>query len=182
MTRKVLAAFTLLLSAVAGFVPLASASDDCVHDKTGSECVYVETKVPKTDLTLTVLHNNDGESQLVNAGDGLEAFGGVHRFGQVVTQQKVAAGRGNQTEYIFVSSGDNFLASPEFQASINDGVFYDANALGALDYDAIQIGNHDFDFGPQLLADFINSYRVRERTPYLASNLDFSGEPALQEL
>jgi len=165
MFRKTLAAFVLLLTAVAGVTPGISAADQ-----------------PEVDLTLTVLHNNDGESQLVNAGEGLEAYGGVHRFASVVTREKVAGSRGNQTESIFVSSGDNFLASPEFQASVNDGVFYDAVALGKLDYDAIQLGNHDFDFGPQVLADFINSYKPSEQTPYLAANLDFSAEPSLQEL
>ncbi len=29
------------------------------------------------EFRLTILHNNDGESQLINAGDGLEDFGGV---------------------------------------------------------------------------------------------------------
>ncbi len=29
---------------------------------------------------LTILHNNDGESQLVNAGSGLEDYGGAARF------------------------------------------------------------------------------------------------------
>lgn len=171
MARKIFAAFALLLTTVAGLSPGAGATDSASVDSRG-----------RTDLTLTILHNNDGESQLINAGEDAEEFGGVARFGQVVTQQKVRARRGNKTEFLFVSSGDNFLAGPEFQASLNDGEFYDAEVLGALDYDAIQLGNHDFDFGPQVLADFINSYKVRERTPYLASNLDFSAEPALQAL
>lgn len=81
-----------------------------------------------------------------------------------------------------VSSGDNFLAGPVFQASLEDGVFYDALALDALGYDAIDLGNHDFDFGPDLLADFINDFRNPGDPPYLSSNLDFSAEPSLQDL
>ncbi len=33
---------------------------------------------------LTVLHNNDGESQLVNAGSGVEDYGGAARFKALV--------------------------------------------------------------------------------------------------
>ncbi len=131
-------------------------------------------------LTLTILHNNDGESQLLNAGNDLEDFGGIGRFATVAEREQKAARRGRNTEYLMVSSGDNFLAGPEFQASLEDGVFYDARALGALGYDAIALGNHDFDFGPELLADFLDGYR-RNRVPqYLTANMDFSGEPELQ--
>ena len=31
------------------------------------------------DFYLTILHNNDGESQVINAGSGLEDFGGAAR-------------------------------------------------------------------------------------------------------
>ena len=34
----------------------------------------------RVDFWLTVLHNNDGESQVINAGTGLEDFGGAARF------------------------------------------------------------------------------------------------------
>jgi 5'-nucleotidase len=36
--------------------------------------------------------------------------------------------------------------------------FYDSIALDLVGYDAIIIGNHDFDFGPEVLADFITGF------------------------
>ena len=39
----------------------------------------VEAGRPKIDFWLTILHNNDGESDLINLGSGLEDFGGVAR-------------------------------------------------------------------------------------------------------
>jgi 5'-nucleotidase len=82
---------------------------------------------------------------------------------------------------LFLSSGDNFLAGPEFAASLEQGVpFYDSTLLGLLRYDAIALGNHEFDFGPDVLADFIAG--VDGRIPFLSANLDFSGEPRLAEL
>jgi 5'-nucleotidase len=78
-----------------------------------------------------------------------------------------------------VSSGDNFLAGPEFNASLENGVpFYDTIAMELIGYDAVSFGNHDFDFGPDVLADFLAGYMVPP--PYVAANLDFTGEPGLQ--
>lgn len=145
---------------------------------------------PKTDFVLTLLHNNDGESQLINAGTGLEDFGGVARFATVVDNLRWAAThgpppadlRGAKRGALLVSSGDNFLAGPEFNVSLEKGVpFYDTIAMDLIGYNAVAIGNHDFDFGPDVLADFIIGY---ERTfpTYLSANLDFAGEPRLQEL
>ena len=48
-----------------------------------------------------------------------------------------------------------------------------------MEMDAICLGNHDFDFGPDVTADFINSVG---NAPFLSANLDFSGEPALNSL
>ena len=82
-------------------------------------------------FTLTILHNNDGESALLPSGD--EA--GVARFATALKRAKrTALNQGDG--FIMVSSGDNFLASPEFAASLADGVFYDALALDMLRYDA----------------------------------------------
>lgn len=128
-------------------------------------------------FSLTVLHNNDGESQLINAGSGLENFGGAARFTSVVKNLRNTA---TTDGVVTLSSGDNFLAGPEFTASLNDGVFYDARVLNQIGYDAIDLGNHDFDFGPDVLADFIDA--VDDDITYLSSNLDFSGEAALQGL
>lgn len=126
-------------------------------------------------VMLTILHNNDGESQLINAGSGLENFGGAARFVTLVDQirsQRLGAGNSVLT----LSSGDNILPGPEFNASLNNGVFYDAQVLNAIGYDAIALGNHDFDFGPDLLADFIGDVNA----PYVSANLDFSGNAAMQ--
>jgi len=132
------------------------------------------------DFTLTILHNNDGESQLINAGSGIEDFGGAARFATVVRREKAAANRGGGGS-LLVSSGDNFLAGPEFNASLASGVpFYDTIALDLLDYDAIALGNHDFDFGPDVLAEFLSGYKHPGWPPYLSANLDFSNEPVLQ--
>lgn len=145
---------------------------------------------------LTLLHNNDGESQLIDAGQGREDFGGLARFATLVDQLRELGEEfvpatltplaGSQDDAIgvaiLVSSGDNFLAGPEFNLSLQMGIpFFDAVGLDLIGYDALAIGNHEFDFGPDVLADFIESFSFTS-PPFLSSNLDFSQEARLQGL
>src|SRR5215210_5049845 len=138
---------------------------------------------------LTVLHNNDGESKITAAGSGaLAQYGGMARFATVVDKLRAEAladpdgkGEAPRRGVVMLSSGDNFLAGAEFNASLTKGVpFYDSIGLSLIGYDAIAIGNHEFDFGPDTLADFISGFSGR--TAFLSSNLDFTAEPRLQAL
>jgi 2',3'-cyclic-nucleotide 2'-phosphodiesterase (5'-nucleotidase family) len=140
------------------------------------------------DFTLTILHNNDGESKLISAPGNLD-FGGVARFATLVddlrrdaTRGQAPVGQAHHRGVILLSSGDNFLAGPEFQASLDKGVpFYDSLALDRIGYDAMAIGNHEFDFGPDVLADFIESFGD-DVPPFVSANLDVSAEPRLAAL
>ncbi len=131
------------------------------------------------DLQLVILHHNDGESQLVNASSSAPEYGGVARFASLVHQIRSEATDGGAA-VITISSGDNFLSGPELSVSLDDeSPFYDALALNLIGYDALTIGNHEFDLGPDLLARFISETTT---APFISANLDFSGEPALAAL
>jgi 5'-nucleotidase len=81
-----------------------------------------------------------------------------------------------------LASGSGFLAGPQFNASLEKGVpFYDAIAMDLIGYDAVVLGSHDFDFGPETLADFILSF-TSAPVPFVSANLDVSAEPRLQAL
>ena len=162
--------------AAALVVPVGAATSAAAQDGT------------KPAFTLTILHNNDGESRLTGA-PGNPDFGGVARFATLVddlraeaTRGRPPAGQAGRRGVILLSSGDNFLAGPEFQASLEKGVpFYDSIALSEIGYDAFAIGNHEFDFGPDVLADFIESFG-RNVPPFVSANLDVSDEPRLAAL
>ncbi|MFW6092184.1 MAG: bifunctional metallophosphatase/5'-nucleotidase, partial [Actinomycetota bacterium] len=154
----------------------------------GASAAVADDRGPdRPHYTLTILHNNDGESQLINAPEQPD-FGGVARFATLVddlrkdaTTGKPGPGQAGRRGVVLLSSGDNFLAGPAFQASLDKGVpFYDSIALSRIGYDAIAIGNHEFDFGPDVLADFIEGFGGD--TPFLSANLDVSDEPRLAEL
>jgi 2',3'-cyclic-nucleotide 2'-phosphodiesterase (5'-nucleotidase family) len=181
MNRKVTRILTIL-SIIIIAAPMLVAGFDV---QTGEAA-----RPPKIDVWLTLLHNNDGESRLINLGSGREDFGGVARFKTVVDELRWEATtgaprtdqRGAKRVALMLSSGDNFLAGAEFNSSLEKGVpFYDTIAMDLIGYNAVAIGNHDFDFGPDVLADFIIGYEIT-RPPYLSANLDFSQEPRLQEL
>ncbi|HEY94528.1 MAG TPA: bifunctional metallophosphatase/5'-nucleotidase, partial [Dehalococcoidia bacterium] len=146
-------------------------------------CPEKETIRSDGAYTLTILHNNDGESKLFYLDDDLKNYGGIAQFGGIVEWEKnyIESNNSGNNDVIMVSSGDNFLAGVEFYASQLDGTYYDAIALDELNYDAICFGNHDFDFGPEVLADFIKQVSESQAT-FLSTNLDFSGEPALRYL
>ncbi len=128
------------------------------------------------EVTLTLLHNNDGESKLLPNEDS--GFPGIARF----TQKFQELGTNTDADILLrVTSGDNFLASKEFAAGLaRDGEpLYDSVALSGL-YEAMGLGNHDFDFGPDITARFIEGFNPA--IPFLAANIDLRGEPVLQAL
>lgn len=138
---------------------------------------------------LTLLHNNDGESKYV-VGDSINNYGGITRFKTVLDRLRTEAATdvvpaGTDKGTLTVSSGDNFLAGLNLKASFQrfdsgTGPMYDSDAIAALGYDAVTIGNHEYDFGPTRLADFIS--REGSGVPFLSANTDFTGEPELQKL
>lgn len=137
--------------------------------------------------SLTLFHANDGESKLLGSGN----FGGLDYFvGELDAARAAAATAGR--DVLTVSSGDNSLASLAWSASearrgdISTPItgpennYYDALALTAIGFDVITIGNHEFDFGPAVLGDFIDGYTAAGGTaPWITANLDVSAEPAL---
>jgi len=142
--------------------------------------------------TLTILHNNDGESRLtgLSESDTARFFGGIGEFISVVDSLRTIGDNQDATldsGVVVLSSGDNYLASAAFQASQQriannpSANYYDAEALDLVGYDALCLGNHDFDFGPQVLADFIGDFTNSQPT-FLSANLDFQNEPALAPL
>ncbi|WP_420637458.1 bifunctional metallophosphatase/5'-nucleotidase [Candidatus Poriferisocius sp.] len=171
-----LVAFGLL-----GAASAAAQSDDAVGPVTtqADDAEPVLIHADTDELQLVILHHNDGESQLVQASSDLPDFGGAARFASLVHQLRDEA-TADGAAVITISSGDNFLSGPELSVSLDeDGPFYDALALNLIGYDALTIGNHEFDLGPDVLARFITETTT---APFISANLDFSGEPALAAL
>ena len=127
------------------------------------------------------------ESRLVDYGTSTPNYGGVARFAAVAKNLKTAGmadpGGGGKAGVLRVSSGDNYLPGPEFDASLDKGApYYDAMAMEMIGYDAIAVGNHDFDFGTGILKSFIESFTDAPKPTFLSANLDFSADSNLSGL
>jgi 5'-nucleotidase / UDP-sugar diphosphatase len=138
--------------------------------------------VVEAAFCLTLLHNNDGESQLLPIEP---PFGGVAAFAATVERERALAaevpGCASAGE-ILVSSGDNFLPGPTARINrelrVPNGLpWYDAVALDLIGYDAYTLGNHDFDFGPEGLREFYDSFALPQRL--ISANVDVSADPLL---
>ena len=130
------------------------------------------------DFNLTVLHTNDFHARFepiskydsgCSSEDNTEGkcFGGSARL---VTAVEAARGRAENS--ILVSGGDQFQGT----------LFYTyykgklaAEMMNKMGYDAMTVGNHEFDDGPEVLRGFMDALNF----PVLMSNADFSAEPLL---
>ena len=139
-------------------------------------------------FTLTIMHNNDGESSLLPTEIDGAQYGGAARFARKVTREtirsyfNVDSGESWYRGQVLLNSGDNFLAGTTFEASRQDGApFYDAEFVRRLRYDALAVGNHEFDFGPGVFAEFVEGVQPKGRrtTEFVSANLDYSAEPSL---
>jgi 5'-nucleotidase/UDP-sugar diphosphatase len=150
----------------------------------------------RDNYRLTLLHNNDGESKLAT-GDSRAGYGGAARFATVVERLRAeAAGRTDRRRgddddddrgrksraTLLVSSGDNFLAGLAILAGFESGPPWpDATVANLLGYDAMTIGNHEFDFGQARLAEYIQG--VDRDIPFITANLGFDDTiPELRRL
>ena len=158
-----LAAIMLLSTTIAG----------CIEEE--SENTWDGAIAPDS-YSIDIFHNNDGESDLIREEDRPGISGFIHAL---TTDRQASSEAGHGT--LTLSSGDNFLAGSKWDASTrsNPQRYYDAEALSAIGYDAICIGNHDFDFGPSTLAEFIIA---EGSSTFLSSNIDVSNDPSLKSL
>jgi 2',3'-cyclic-nucleotide 2'-phosphodiesterase (5'-nucleotidase family) len=143
--------------------------------------------------TLTLLHNNDGESSLLPLEYGVEQgkdtvpleVGGVAAFKSVM-EREIDDARYRNNAVLAVYAGDAFLASATLQCTLDDpdGKVYDAIAQRQMPYDAHILGNHEFDFSPDFLERFIRAFEVEGKLtqPFLSANLVFDKEQGFKDL
>ncbi|MDY6938317.1 MAG: choice-of-anchor I family protein [Cyanobacteriota bacterium] len=154
------------------------------NEVSGTATVY-EIETPET-FTLQLLHAADQEA-------GIPALDDAPRFSAVLDALKNedTDGDGNR-DYIntlVLSSGDAYIPGPFLSAS--ESVF-DGSGRGdiliqnELGFQAIALGNHEFDLGTGLVADLLQADAETGYPgadfPYLSSNLDFAPEEDLAPL
>lgn len=132
---------------------------------------------------LIVLHTNDWQSRLLPFGpnaDYTEApgddatLGGIARMQTLVERERARAQEAGVP--LLLLDGGDITAGTLFH-SISRETGTELQLMARLGYDAVTLGNHDFDFGPQGLVEMIESARRGVGTPpIVASNLAFDPE------
>jgi 5'-nucleotidase len=133
------------------------------------------------EYELTIIHTNDVHAR-VDQFDGYggscseedaaagECYGGVARRATEI--DKLRSDGGNT---ILVDAGDEFQGTLFFTQYKGEAAQRFMNELG---YQAMAVGNHEFDDGPGTLASFIKGAYF----PVISANIDASQEPELDDL
>jgi 5'-nucleotidase len=117
---------------------------------------------------LTILHTNDVHSRLEPFpmdGGKYQGMGGVSARASIIRQI-----RSECAQVLLLDAGDIFQGTPFFNMYRGEP---EIRAMAAMGYDAVTMGNHDFDGG-------IENFAIQTRDagfPVLLCNYDFTGTP-----
>lgn len=118
-------------------------------------------------FALTIMHTNDVHGHHLPQRDG---NGGAARQATVVNQI-----RDEVVNHLLLDGGDRFTGTLfHVQYRGQDSV----QIMNAIGYDAMALGNHEFDDGSEVLANFVKGLNF----PALSANIDFSEDPLLDGL
>jgi len=124
----------------------------------------------KTKKQLVVLHTNDVHSCIMPLSENLDNKDLAGRGGFIRRINMIKEQRALHPDMLFFDSGDFSQGSGYytlFKGEVEIGLM---NKMG---YDAATIGNHEFDFG---LENMANLFRMAN-FPIVCSNYDFTGTP-----
>ena len=136
----------------------------------------------QADYTLHILHVNDLHSRIepITKSDSTcraeddaagECFGGVARLATKVAELRAALEAEGQN-VILLDAGDQFQGSLMY-TTYKGAV--EAEFMEAIGFDAMAVGNHEFDDGPEGLAGFLDKVGF----PVISGNIDVSGSNLL---
>ena len=114
-----------------------------------------------TDLRFTILHTNDEHSHLIPipaVNDHTEyrnlAGGGIARLAGAIERVRIEK-RQTGESVLLLSAGD-ILGGPAFGwLALQEGLAPELNLFQEMGYDAVTIGNHEFDYGPDVYARYL---------------------------
>lgn len=146
----------------------------------GTAALALSAGMASAEYTLHILHTNDMHSRIesINRFDSTcdaegeaegKCFGGVARVKTAIDAKKASLDNQN---VVVLDAGDPFQGSL-FYTTYKGAA--EAEFMEQMGFDAMAVGNHEFDDGPQGLADFIEKVSF----PVISGNLDLSSSTEL---
>ncbi|MGB1390341.1 MAG: bifunctional metallophosphatase/5'-nucleotidase [Paracoccaceae bacterium] len=148
---------------------------------TSAAALCLTAGIASAEYKLTILHTNDFHDRFepINKydsgckpedNDEGKCFGGMARMVTAIEEAKART-----DNWLLVDAGDQFQGTLFYQYYKGQTA---AEFMNDLNYDAMAVGNHEFDDGPEALLEFVKLAQF----PVLMSNADLTGEPALREV
>jgi 5'-nucleotidase/UDP-sugar diphosphatase len=173
-------ALTARASAATIYNSPSKGDNDMKRFLTATAALTLTGGMAAADYSLTILHTNDFHARFepiskydsgCSAEDNTagECFGGSARL---VTA--IAEARARTNNSILVDGGDQFQGTLFY--TYYKGALA-AEMMNKMGYDAMTVGNHEFDDGPEVLRGFMDAVNF----PVLMSNADVSAEPLLAD-
>lgn len=119
---------------------------------------------------LVILHTNDTHSTVMPLSENLNDTMKAGRGGFLRRIAMVKEERTKDPNLLLFDSGDFSQGSPYYTLYKGD---VEVRLMNLMDYDAVTIGNHEFDFG---LENMARIFRMAE-FPIVCANYDFTGTP-----
>jgi 5'-nucleotidase len=132
---------------------------------------WVRLSAAQPVRTLSVLHQNDLHSRHDPDARGV---GGSARLASLLAREKAAAAAEGRA-VITLDAGDQFMGSLYYTHWRGEA---EREVMAAIGFDAMALGNHEFDNGPEVLARFARGLGI----PVLSANTDVRDEPLLAGL
>ena len=124
----------------------------------------------KTKKQLVVLHTNDVHSCIMPLNENLDNKDLAGRGGFIRRVNMIKEQRALHPDLLFFDSGDFSQGSGYYTLFKGD---VEVGLMNQMGYDAVTIGNHEFDFGLENMARLFRMANF----PIVCSNYDFTGTP-----
>ncbi len=139
------------------------------------------TEAAADELYLTILHTNDEHGAVIPHSPTVDfhperenpTVGGYARLAHLV--KEIRAEKDRDSEPVLLLSAGDYIGGSPYSWLIPEGHALEMKLKHAIGYDAVVIGNHEFDYGPDILASYLLEAGYPEahsQTAVLASNTD----------
>jgi len=142
----------------------------------GLAVVLAQAPAAAQSPVITILHVNDTHSHLEATGPrtgNLEGtVGGVAKAATLI-----GTVRATEPNVLLLHAGDSFVGDPSFNVGYGG---YEFGVIAGLGFDAMTVGNHEFDLGSDLFTSVVLDPSVGFGVPLLGANMEIPADHPLK--